>query len=98
MDLKHEFILEFGSFLDEALFNVHDEHCPDNEIKSLFDYMACKKLDGQYELDEEGGVHVDADDLPGVKARLVLMPNPTRMILESKAENYSEVVWVARAS
>jgi hypothetical protein len=38
-------------------------------------------LDGESGGDQKEGVWVDSDEFPGKEARLVLVPNPTRIIL-----------------
>lgn len=98
--LESEFQITYGHYIEEALFNVHDEYCPDNEVLRPVAYMATsyRKTDDNihpYDVDPEEGIPVEADDFPGIKARLVLVPGPTRLILQGQQEPFRETVWVA---
>lgn len=99
-ELEDDFQSNYGSFIEEALFNVHDEYCPDNDVLLPIAYIAStyKKGNGQftYDVDDHQGIPVDADDFPGIKARLVLIPDPTRLVLQGEKEHFKEVVWTAR--
>jgi hypothetical protein len=78
-DLEDEFQDEYGDFLEEALQQVHDEYCPDNDVLMPIGYI------GQ-------GVPVEVDKLPGKDTRLVLAPSPVRIIL-SVDKDKQQVVW-----
>lgn len=89
-ELEADFQQQYGAYIEEALFNVHDEHCPDNEVQRPLAYLAS-------DLESPGqGISVEADDLPGIRARLVLVPSPTRLVLCNDGESFGEVVWKAR--
>lgn len=100
-DLESGFSSSFGSFVEEALFTVHDEYCPDNDVLLPIAYMASlyskrsNKESSAYDVDADQGIVVEADDFPGTKARLVLVPDPTRLILQSESAEFKETVWVA---
>lgn len=78
-DLEDEFQEEYGDFLEEALQQVHDEYCPDNDVLMPIGYL------GQ-------GVPVEVDRLPGKDTRLMLAPSPVRIIL-SVDKDKQQVVW-----
>jgi hypothetical protein len=78
-NLEDEFQDEYGDFLEEALQQVHDEYCPDNDVLMPIGYL------GQ-------GVPVEVDRLPGKDTRLVLAPSPLRIIL-SVDKGKHQVVW-----
>ena len=78
-DLEDDFQEEYGDFLERALQQVHDEYCPDNDVLMPIGYL------GQ-------GVPVEIDKLPGKDTRLVLAPDPVRIIL-SVGKDKQEVVW-----
>ena len=80
-DLEDDFQAEYGDFLEEALQQVHDEYCPDNDVLMPIGYL------GQ-------GVPVEVDKLPGKDTRLVLAASPLRIIL-SVDKDKSQVVWSA---
>jgi len=78
-DLEDDFQDEYGEYLETALQQVHDEFCPDNDVLMPIGYL------GQ-------GIPVDVDKLPGKDTRLILAPNPTRIIL-SVNKDKQQVVW-----
>ena len=100
--LEENFLVAYGSYVEEALFNVHDEYCPDNDVLLPVAYMASQYLRNhggsnvQYDVENDQGIPVEADDFPGVRARLVLIPGPTRLILQGEKSEFKETVWVAR--
>ena len=99
--LEAAFQAKYGHYIEEALFNVHDEYCPDNDVLLPVAYFATSYLKGNggrsYDVDKHEGIPVEADDFPGIKARLVLVPNPTRLVLQGQSAPFKEVVWTARA-
>lgn len=86
---ENTFLSTYGIYLEEILKDVHDEICPDDQVLSPIDYLANKyidtgnKRDGKkvYEVDNDQGVKVGVDDYPGKKTRLVILPNPVRIML-----------------
>lgn len=80
-DLEDEFQEAFGDFMEEALQEVHDEYCPDNDVLMPIAYL------GQ-------GIPVEVDKLPGKDTRLVLAPSPVRIIL-SIGKDKQQIVWTA---
>jgi hypothetical protein len=81
-DLEDDFQENFGEYLEEALQNVHDEFCPDNDVLMPIAYL------GQ-------GVIVEVDKLPGKDTRLVLASNPVRILL-TVGKDKQQVVWQAK--
>ena len=77
--LEDDFQEEYGDFLEQALQQVHDEYCPDNDVLMPIGYL------GQ-------GVPVEVDKLPGKDTRLVLAPSPVRIIL-SVGKDKQQIVW-----
>lgn len=100
--LEDDFGEKFGDYVEDALHYVHDEFCPDNEVLLPIAYLANKYIekgknpDGSTAFDVElsEGVIVDVDDFPGKETRLVLVPSPTRIILQV-GEEQREEVWKA---
>ena len=78
-DLEDDFQEEYGEYLETALQQVHDEFCPDNDVLMPIGYL------GQ-------GIQVEVDKLPGKDTRLILAPNPTRIILAVNKDK-QQVVW-----
>lgn len=94
--LEKAFQKEYGAYLHDVLFEVHDEFCSDNEVLLPIAYMASSYLkdsNSTYEVSTTEGVPVDADDFPGIAARLILMPNPIRLELRGQKADFKEVVW-----
>lgn len=100
--LEESLFVDYKSFIEEILFNVYDEYCPDNEVLSPLAYIASSYLirheNGRayFDVDANEGVLVDADDFPGIKVRLVLVPDPVRLILQGERGQFREVVWSSR--
>lgn len=102
-DMEDDFQKKYGEYLEDALHVVHDDICPDNDVLLPIAYLADKyvkvgeKPDGStlWDTDMKQGVLVDVDDYPGKPARLVLVPNPTRLMLAVSGVGKEEV-WVAK--
>ena len=83
-DMEDDFIEEFGDHLEEVLHNVHDEYCPDNDVLLPIAYIAKNYTvsdDNLFDVDNKAGIYVDADDFPGKNTRLVMIPNPVRIVM-----------------
>jgi hypothetical protein len=98
-DLEDKLMDKYGKELERALEEVHDEYCSDTEVLMPIAYVAKKytqkgqNADGSpiYDVSHKEGVWVDADDFPGKEARLVIVPNPTRILLMAGPEHRQEV-------
>lgn len=93
-ELEDGFQEKYGEYLEEALSQIHDEFCPDNDVLLPIAYLAKKytKEGAQYDVHSSEGVLVDADDFPSKNTRLVLVPGPTRILLIVDNNN-RQVVW-----
>ena len=102
-NLEDNFMQEYGTYLEEALADVHDELCPDSDVLLPIAYLAKKYVkkgvntDGTpfYDVTLDEGVIVDVDDYPKDLTRLVLVPGPTRLLLQV-GNRMREQVWRAR--
>lgn len=102
-DMEDDFMDKYGKYLEKALEEVHDEHCSDTDVLLPIAYFAQKytkkgqKADGStdYDVSHKEGVWVDADAFPGKEARLVIIPNPARILLMVGPDNKKEV-WRAK--
>ena len=96
-DLEDEVQKKYGSYLEEALYEVHDEYCPDTDVLLPIAYLPNKvtKVGKEYKIDSKQGVYVEADDYADEDTRLVLLANPVRIILQISSEK-QQVVWKAR--
>lgn len=81
-DMEDAFQVTYGEYLEEALQDVHDEYCPDNDVLMPIAYMG-------------DGIFVESEAYPGKETRLVLVPNPPRIIL-SVGKDKKDVVWTAK--
>jgi|SRR5690606_34185760 predicted nuclease with TOPRIM domain len=82
-DLEDDFQDKHGEYLEEALQNVHDELCPDNDVLMPIAYLG-------------DGVPVEIDQYAGKDTRLILATNPPRILLAIGNEK-QDVVWVAES-
>ena len=97
--LEDEFVNDYGEFLEEILKSVHDEFCPDNEVLLPIAYLANKykvkskgKGETEFDVNLNEGVIVDVDNYSDKLTRLVLIPNPTRIMLQIDS-SHKEEVW-----
>ncbi|TGE18619.1 hypothetical protein [Hymenobacter elongatus] len=94
-DLEDDFNEEYGQYLEEVLEKVHQQLCPDTDVLLPTAYLPNDiKGDTGYLPSHKEGVWVDSDEFPGKEARLVLVPNPTRLIL-SVGKTVRKEVWTA---
>lgn len=101
-DMEDDFVDEYGEFLEDILTDVHDDICPDSDVLLPTAYLANKYT--RQEIDKQivyfpadGGVIVDVDKYPNKLTRLVLVPAPTRLILQI-SKDQEEVVWNSQTS
>lgn len=88
--LQSDLKVSYGSYLEEVLFNIYDEYCPDNDVQPIGSYITHEGL-----LEHGHGVAVEADDFPGTKVRLALIPDPVRFVVVGGKEVFREVIWSA---
>ncbi|MEK6477572.1 hypothetical protein WJR50_08555 [Catalinimonas sp. 4WD22] len=99
-DLEDDFVEQYGEYLEDILADVHDELCPDNDVLLPIAYLANKYVkkedNGQVTYHAaDGGVLVDVDEYPDKLTRLVLVPKPTRLMLQIGSQQ-EEQVWIAK--
>lgn len=94
--MEDSFSEKFGSYLEEAFYDVHDEFCPDSDVLMPIAYLGKKyKVEGdKFDVDFTQGVYVEMDDYPDQETKLVLIPKPTRIILQITKDERN-VVWKA---
>ena len=81
-DLEDAFQVKYGEYLEEALQDIHDDLCPDNDVLMPIAYLG-------------KGIYVEADKYPGKETKLVLQPNPPRIVL-TIGKDKQEVMWTAK--
>jgi hypothetical protein len=100
-DMEDDFNEKYGNMIEEALYEIHDEYCPDNDVLLPTAYLAKKYLvsgtnaNTEYDVTSKDGVIVDADDYPDQLVRMVLIPNPARIVMLIGNKERKEV-WVAK--
>jgi hypothetical protein len=81
-DMEDDFQDNFGEYVEEALQNIHEEICPDNDVLMPIAYLG-------------KGVFVEVEKYEGKDTKLVLVTNPTRIIL-AVGKDKQEVLWTAK--
>ena len=94
-DLEDDFNETYGEYLEGVLEEVHERLCPDSDVLLPTAYLPnnLTAMDTGTPAHREG-VWVDSDEFPNKEARLVLVPNPTRLIL-SVGTKIQKEVWQA---
>jgi len=94
-DLEDDFNETYGEYLEGVLEEVHERLCPDSDVLLPTAYLPnnLTAMDTGTPGPREG-VWVDSDEFPNKEARLVLVPNPTRLIL-SVGTKIQKEVWQA---
>jgi hypothetical protein len=93
-DLEDALHVKFGEYLEEALQEVHDKLCPDTDVLFPTAYLAKTYLinaRNEFSVAVTEGVFVEVDAMPGKETKLVILPNPLRIILNTKDKQ--QVVW-----
>jgi len=94
-DMEDDFNDTYGEYLEEVLEEVHERLCPDSDVLLPTAYLPnnLTAMEAGTPAQREG-VWVDSDEFPNKEARLVLVPNPTRLIL-SVGTKIQKEVWKA---
>ena len=97
-DLEDALIDDHGEYLEEVLQEVHDKYCPDTDILLPIAYLAktySVSSDKEFSVATSEGVYVEVDSLPGKETKLVMVPNPLRVVLNVGKEK-QQVVWTVK--
>ena len=81
-DMEDDFQEAYGKELENVLQNVHDDLCPENDVLMPIAYLG-------------KGVPVETDKYAGKDTKLILTPDPTRIIL-AIGNDKEQVVWSAK--
>ncbi len=94
-DMEDDFNEKYGEFLEDVLTQVHDEVCPDTDVLLPTAYLPTQLAgEDNSAISAKEGVWVDTEEFPDREARLVLVPDPTRLVL-SVGKNIRKEVWKA---
>ncbi|MEJ2005766.1 MAG: hypothetical protein P8X57_12575 [Cyclobacteriaceae bacterium] len=93
-DLEDDFMEKYGDYLDDALHEVHDEMCPDSDVLLPIAYIPNRlvRTEDGYRVPASEGVFVDVDDYATPNTKLVILPEPARIVLLVGGE-VKEVLW-----
>ena len=96
-DLEDTLQVKYGKILEEILQNVHDKYCPDVDVLFPIAYLAKSyNVNGtEFTVANNEGVFVEIDSIPGKDTRLVIVPNPVRIIL-NVGKDQQQVLWTAK--
>ncbi len=88
-DLEDELIEQHGQEMEQVIQQVHDKICPDTDVLLPIAYLANSYVpvqgeDGHetFDVDLKEGVPVILDEYPDHLSRMVLLPNPPRLIVQ----------------
>lgn len=92
-DMEDDFTDTYGDYMEKAITKVHKEFCSESDVLLATSYLpkVVTKVENDYEFTANEGVLVEMDDLPALEARLLLLPNPPRMLLLTPGETME--VW-----
>ena len=95
-DLEDVFNEKYGSYLEGILSDIHKEYCPESDVLLPTAYLAKtfkETSDGGVEVGKDAGVLIELEADPSATAKLILLPSPTRVVLQvGKKKN---IVWQA---
>lgn len=98
-DVEDAFHEKYGTYLEEVLQDVHDEHCPDSDVLMPIAYLAKRYTiseKGLYSVDFSEGAYVESQAYPDKETKLVILPNPLRILLNVSTET-QKVIWEGKA-
>ncbi len=98
-ELEDDFVENYGEDLEKVLQKIHDELCPETDVLLPIAYVAQKyiptgtKEDGTegYDVTMQEGVPVILEEYPNHPSRIVLVPNPPRLILQVAVDQRFQV-------
>jgi hypothetical protein len=94
-DLEDAFLDDFGDEMEKVLQQVHDKICPDTDVLLPIAYMAKSYTvtdKNEFTVAPNEGVYVEVDNIPSKETRLVIIPNPIRVVL-NLGKDKQQMVW-----
>lgn len=91
--LEDKFQENYGVYMEEVFSDIHDQYCPDNDVLLPIAYLANNYIitDNNVDVGLSEGVLIEVENFPDQKARLVLVPSPTRIFLQIDGQDRQEV-------
>jgi hypothetical protein len=97
-DLEDSLIDDHGDYLEGVLQEIHDKYCPDTDILLPIAYLAKTysiSASNEFSVASTEGVYVEVDSFPGKETKLVMLPNPLRVVL-NVGKDKQQVIWSAK--
>ena len=97
-DLEDKVQVKYGDYLEEVLQDIHDKYCPDTDVLYPIAYFAKSysiNHKNEFSVGTKEGVYVEVDSIPGKETKLVILPNPVRIILNVGSDK-QQIVWTAK--
>jgi len=97
-DLEDNLQDNYGEYLETALQQVHDKYSPDTDVLYPIAYLAKTYTvndKNEYSVADNEGVFTEIDGQPSKNTKLVLIPNPPRIVLNGGKEK-QQVLWTAK--
>jgi hypothetical protein len=88
----------YGEYLENALQEVHDKYSPDTDVLYPIAYLAktyTVNEKNEYSVTDNEGVFTEIEGQPSKNTKLVLIPNPPRIVLNGGKEK-QQVLWTAK--
>lgn len=95
-DLEDNFNDKYGDYLEGILSAIHKEYCPESDVLLPTAYLAKtfkETTDGGIEVGQDAGVLIELEADPTATAKLILLPTPTRIVLQVGKKK--SIVWEA---
>ena len=97
-NLEQEFTANYGEQIRTILEEVYDDLCPDDVVQAPLNYLAKEyKVISQnnkgdiYDVSHHEGVPVEVDEYGQAATKMVILPNPLRIVLNIDAHTKEEV-------
>jgi hypothetical protein len=97
-DMEDNLQDQYGEYLEGALQEVHDKYSPDTDVLYPIAYLAKTYTvndKDEYAVAETEGVFTEIDGQPSKNTKLVIIPNPPRIVLNGGKEK-QQVLWTAK--
>lgn len=102
---EDHFIEAHGKDLEAVLQKIHQQYCPDTELLSPISYIAHEyrqvgenDLGPTFDVGHDQGVFVEVDRFKNKPTKLVILPNPLRIVLNidphAREEVWSVNAWI----
>lgn len=95
-NLEDDFNEKYGDYLEAVLSDIHKEYCPESDVLLPTAYLAKtfkETADGGIEVGNDAGVLIELETDPAATAKLILLPTPTRIVLQVGKKK--SIVWEA---